>query len=138
MEDKLQAVGALNGATGGPETAQIFDLVRQSAQEAQSISNMSDALQTAVSKVSVAPGSNASGQDLRGELTGGVVGEAKLDVMSDVTRPGVTPHEAPPQDQTAEIEQRFQKLYLELTNFQVAWAIARRTQQDISQLLRGN
>ncbi|MFQ6550995.1 hypothetical protein AAD018_001450 [Aestuariibius insulae] len=134
-------VDSIDGASKSDPSAtqtQLADLTREASREAKSIGHLNSAMELAASKVAVPPGTEASNQNLMDELRQGSVGEVKNEMMSDVTRPGTPSKEATPGEETAEIEDRFQKLYLELTNFQVAWAIARRTQQDVSQLLRGN
>ena len=60
-------------------------------------------------------------------------------VDEGLPRPGAQPKTAPAdqQDSSAALEARVKELYLGLTNYQVAWKIAQRMQQDTSQLLRG-
>ena len=97
------------------------------------------AIGTAVTRPEVS-GSAIDGE--RARLTGlreTAVGDEKHLVVSDVARPGAQPKTAPAdqQDSSAALEARVKELYLGLTNYQVAWKIAQRMQQDTSQLLRG-
>jgi hypothetical protein len=79
------------------------------------------------------------------ELTasaGNPVAELKNDLMSGIVRPGTEPAAKPdgaeitddPMTRTAE---RIKSLYMQLTEYSVAWKLGHKVQQDISQILRG-
>ncbi|WP_028957531.1 hypothetical protein [Sulfitobacter sp. 20_GPM-1509m] len=69
----------------------------------------------------------------------GSVREEKMQILSRVERTGGAPRtdQVDHSDSSEVLEERVRSLYFELTNYQVAWKIAQRMQQDTSQLLRG-
>lgn len=73
------------------------------------------------------------------ENSAGQVGSEKLVLVSSVQRPGATPRgEAPVESSMDQMEARVTAMYADLTNYQVAWKIAQRIQQDTSQLMKGS
>jgi hypothetical protein len=80
------------------------------------------------------------------ELTassGNPVAVLKGQLLSGIVRPGAEPV-APdangtnvPEDPMAQVAERIKLLYIELTEYQVAWKVGHKVQQDISHILRG-
>ncbi|MGB5863677.1 MAG: hypothetical protein WBG95_05210 [Sulfitobacter sp.] len=97
-----------------------------------------EALATTVTR----PNAQPRMDDLREEISGGeagLVGEFRQDIVSNVERPG-TAERDPAEGSDAlqdEHETRVRSLYMDLSNYQIAWKIAQRIQQDITQLMRG-
>lgn len=70
-------------------------------------------------------------------LTGayeGDVGAAKAEMIAGAQTEAENSSEA----QAANLEERFQTLYFELTHYQIAWKIAQNVQRDVTQVLRGS
>lgn len=68
----------------------------------------------------------------------GPVGDIKGEIKSSLNVDGA---EADPNDNVAfedRLEERVRVLYSDLTNYQVAWRIAQKIPQDLSQILKGN
>lgn len=97
-----------------------------------------EAIRTATTR----PTGSSHADELRMQITGdgiGPVGEMRQAMVSSVERPGapkIDPVDGS-HDLQMQLEDRVQTLYVDLTNYQVAWKIAQRIQQDITQLLRG-
>jgi hypothetical protein len=109
------------------------DAVRQS----HFMEMLHGAIETAASRPSFG---DEIGQQRSGltEGTSGRVGAEKLDFVSSVERPGATPRaEAPEASSSDHLEERMMSMYSDLTNYQIAWKIAQRIQQDVSQLMKG-
>lgn len=99
----------------------------------------SEAVGVAVARPDVSANDlDAARSDLMGAHTG-TVGDEKMQVISSVERPGAPARTdgSEQADKGEALEERVRSLYFELTNYQVAWKIAQRMQQDTSQLLRG-
>lgn len=121
----------------------LDEAMGQARSEAAQQSNFADIASRAVGQATTRPAvQNDFMQAERDALSGpgsGAVGDAKQQVLSDVERPGAAKRDdnVDGADQGEQLEDRVRSLYLELTNYQVAWKIAQRIQQDTSQLLRG-
>ncbi|MEL6573710.1 MAG: hypothetical protein AAFQ64_18810 [Pseudomonadota bacterium] len=95
-----------------------------------------DLLQGAIERAAIRPtaeGALPSDVELLTEAGIGPVGEARSRVDPEARASEADTKEG----LQAESEARMRSLYLDLTNYQIAWRIAQRMQQDISQLLRG-
>ena len=142
--DPVGAVGGAVGGAGSPGTLgrDLAGMTEEAGQDMLTDGNLSRAIETALSSATSGPGTAPEASAFRAEVSGGAAGEvgrAKADVVSDVNG-GAGPDAASdatpsPQD---DLMARYERLYTDMTTFQVAWSIARRTQQDTAQLLRGS
>jgi len=105
-----------------------------------------DMAQRAIARAIEEPVPAGSVAPRHAELTassGNPVAEAKSDLMSTIARPGtetgVGPSSAaePAEDPMEKVTERIKGLYVELTEYHVAWKVGHKVQQDISQILRG-
>lgn len=135
MADNLFAVPASPQAMGAIDVASNLDV-----QNGEAFNNF---FQNAIEKAAVRPaaeGALPTQVDLLTGSTTGPVGEAKTGLVaetSSATASGTENSATDTQMQEA-TEARMRALYTDLTNYQIAWRIAQRMQQDISQLLRGS
>lgn len=113
------------------------------APEGKDASMFADMLQGAIERTALRPSTQRSeptGLDLLTNASTGPVGEARSQLVSEVASADPSAAGAEKNGESAlqaATEARMRALYLDLTNYQVAWRIAQRMQQDISQLLRG-
>lgn len=129
----IEAVGS-----GSARAVDMTEMSNQQNLESISSGHVSRMLETAMSSVTDGPGVQSSTDQIAAELSGdasGTVEREKSEMMGGSSGDG---SEAPEDTAKAELVERYEKLYGEMTTFQVAWSIARRVQQDTAQLLRGN
>lgn len=95
-----------------------------------------ETLESGLSQLSSRPDiqTDANALDSLSDPYAGAIGAEKSQMMA---REDLTGAEAEAASAEA-VEARFQKLYYELTHYQVAWRIAQNVQRDISQVLRGS
>jgi hypothetical protein len=138
----MTACTALGSITCNAEKLSLNDLMGDSAIEAVRTSRFvqlaTSAIETAAARPTFHEQLGASRLALT-EQNAGLVGTEKFNLMSGVQRPGTAPHtEAPAQSSMDQMEARVTAMYVDLTNYQVAWKIAQRIQQDVSQLMKGS
>lgn len=113
------------------------EMQTESAQGAEFNQLAQDAINQAIQR----PNRDSSLTLDRLSMTGpadGIVGAERSELISDVVRPGMTTDAAKDGDQQSNLETQVKELYVDLTNYNIAWKIAQRLQQDTSQLLRGS
>lgn len=114
------------------------DTALASVRQSRFVEIVQNALETAAARPTFGDSMAASRADLVQGVSG-TVGSEKLDLVSGVARPGAVPRPTPPEAAPmAQLEQRVMDMYADLTNYQIAWKIAQRIQQDTSQLLKGS
>ena len=137
----LDAIEPLGSAGATPSPVQNYmslqELSADAAQNVMAADNLSTAMEGAMSGILTMPGAQVETLSFKDSLTGATgdeVTRAKTDLVSDTAdATGANPA----QDGQDALAARYEKLYTDMTVFQVAWSIARRVQQDTSQLLRG-
>lgn len=140
MSGHLEAAEAVQGIQGINQAVNLQEVADTSAREAERVNLMSSSLEGAVQRAIAAPGEDIHTTSLSYEMTGpgtGDVGKAKADIMSDIQREGVSAPAATEDAPVDKIAERYKALYTEMTNWQVAWSVAQRTQTDTNHLLRG-
>ncbi|MEL6839966.1 MAG: hypothetical protein AAFP85_11790 [Pseudomonadota bacterium] len=100
------------------------------------------AMESAFSQALRLPGSLRN-QEVSGSRvmngSAGEVGDEKAKLVSELNPTGAESSANTSSGQSMDsMTQRISSLYLEMTNWQVAWSIAQRTQQDTNHLLKGN
>jgi hypothetical protein len=131
----IEAIGPLAGQ--GNAQMNVNALTAETAQEVIAAGNLSFAMEDAMSGVLTMPGIGVDTLTYKDRLTGAPSDEVtreKVGLMSD------SQNSAQPsggQTEQDALMARYEKLYTDMTVFQVAWSIARRVQQDTTQLLRG-
>ncbi len=130
----------------GQRPSQTLEMQKLTAetqiQEVQG-ANFSRMAEQALARAVERPHSESTMSLARSDLSNsgsGLVGQAKDGIVSDVTRPGV-PEKVSADDSevtATQQEDRIKTLYLDLTNYQIAWKIAQRLQQDVTQLMKGS
>ncbi len=136
MEHFLEPVGGVGNQLPSVPLARVVDDVAVNAAKPEAVSH---ALDAALTRAMTLPGQGHLVVDTRDQLTNGVsgvVGEQKMDVLFDRSAPG-SETDMSPEDQLDQIAEHVRSLYAEMTQWQVAWSIAQRSQQDISHLLKG-
>jgi hypothetical protein len=140
MTDHVAGVAGVGGAQEKPLSA--HELAAQTIDENIRAENLSSLAEQALSQAVSRPNAATPMDAARNELLGPASGEfadLKAGLVSEVERPGVAQDVDP--DASSELQQttedRVQSLYYDLTNYQIAWKIAQRMQQDITQLMRG-
>ncbi len=143
MSDAVEAIGAISGEDKPGARMALEQITNRTQSEVVQGANFSRIAEKAIGSAVQRPHVEENRDAARRALvdpTKGVVGEARSEVVSTVERPGAPKKEvindsASLQDQQQE---RIRALYLDLTNYQIAWKIAQRMQQDITQLMRGS
>jgi len=140
MTNHVDGVEGLAPAAGAATRA--YEMAQVAAQDMSGQENLARLAESALSRAIARPDTTSPLDNVRSELTEsarGQIGDLKGDLLSTVERPGAeTPAaETASEDMQAQTEVRVRELYYDLTNYQVAWKIAQRMQQDITQLLRG-
>jgi hypothetical protein len=133
---------AIGGIGCDPEKLSLSDLMGGAAIEAVRQSRFVELATSAIEAAAARPSFGDQAGSSRLALTdhsAGQVGSEKLGLVSTVQRPGAAPRgEAPVESSMDQMEARVMAMYADLTNYQVAWKIAQRIQQDISQLMKGS
>ncbi len=133
--DAIEPIGSANQAGAGQ--ANLTDLASDAAKEVIAAGNLSDAMEGAMSGILEMPGRDVETLNFKDTLTGAAddnVTREKTGLMSESAADGKAESA---EDSLEPLMARYEKLYADMTVFQVAWSIARRVQQDTSQLLRG-
>jgi len=143
MSDVMASIGgaALNDRQHSTVSLQdVADFNQAEQARAASFSQLAErALATAVQR----PNTQNLSENIRQELVDpsrGAVGIEKSAIIAGAdmsASASAAPGTGDASLQQA-IEGRVMDLYVDLTNYQIAWKIAQRMQQDISQLLRGS
>lgn len=139
MGSHVEEVEAVDSAVH--TTQPLDDVVDNISKNAGRVEAVSNSFDHAVSRAMHLPGGAPKVVEERINMTGMDIGEVaaqKSSVVSDVSRDNTADMEKPIDDELDPIAARFRSLYSEMTNWQVAWSIAQRTQQDVNQLLKGN
>lgn len=134
--DALEPLGSA-GAQPTPTQMDLRALSAEAAQDAIAAGNLSSAMDGAMADMLTMPGAQVDTVSFKDAMTGTQgddVTRAKTDLVSDGADGAAA---NPSQDGQDALAARYEKLYTDMTVFQVAWSIARRVQQDTSQLLRG-
>ncbi len=140
MSGHVEAAEAVQGIQSTNQSVTLGEVADRSASEAERVNLMSSNFEDAVDLAVSSPIGTAHTTSVKESITGsgaGEVGEAKLDIMSDIPRDGVNTPDSSDDAATDNLIERFNTLYSEMTNWQVAWSVAQRTQTDTNQLLRG-
>ena len=138
MSDEIEGVASVGFKQ---EPVQHVDLIDTESANASKITTLSEAVDDGLSRALQLPGEQASTVTAREDLqsgSAGDVGAEKNDFLSDVAAEGVSTADDAESDALEPLQDRLVSLYTEMTNWQVAWSIAQRTQQDTSHLLKGN
>jgi hypothetical protein len=135
------ATGALSEQSGS--TLNLDRASREQREEETQRADFEDLARRAIGVAVDRPNSESAISRSRSELVGGSdgpVGSLKNDLISDVAREGTTSASGADESTSAEeaLEDRVKTLYFELTDYQVAWRIAQKIPQDLTQILRGN
>lgn len=118
------------------------ELARISSEEVSRAESLGRLAEEALGRAVSRPDTMSTLDTARAEVMAsslGEVGDLKGDFVSGVEREGsASASDADASvDAQQQTEERIRSLYLDLTNYQIAWKIAQRMQQDITQLLRG-
>lgn len=141
MVEAIGCIGAASSACKGPDVM-LQDVVSmpETAQMQQGL--FQDIASRAIGRAIAEPaGANAAGmqhQDLTAS-GGNLVTDRKDAILSSVARTDdkAVPAAEPAVDPMAQTAERIKMLYLDLTEYQVAWKVGHKVQQDISTILRG-
>lgn len=138
MSGPAEAVDPLEGS-GAKPSLQALSTDMALAQEAQQArTTMQQAVTDAIALAAERPMAPTPTERAKAELvdgSGGVVGELKADmVAAEPKADAVSPENEGIQDA---LEDRVRTLYADLTSYQVAWRIAQKIPQDLTQILRG-
>ena len=137
----IEEVGAVGGANPTGRQIAMDQLIGEAQAEMTKAADFSQLVEDAIGKAVERPHTEDAIGDEARHLTSaaeGVVGTEKVALLSDVARPGATPKPETTETVQQQTEARVKELYVDLTNYQVAWKIAQRIQQDITQLMRGS
>ena len=138
----MTACTAIGGIGCDSEKLSLNDLMGGAAIEAVRQSRFVELATSAIEAAASRPSFGDQLGTSRLALTdhsAGQVGSEKLNLVSSVQRPGAAPRgETPVESSMDQMEARVTAMYADLTNYQVAWKIAQRIQQDTSQLMKGS
>ncbi|MEM7709639.1 MAG: hypothetical protein AAF264_02575 [Pseudomonadota bacterium] len=105
-------------------------------QDVVAAGNMSTALEGVMANLSWKNQPGGGMISLRDEVSG-MTGEVGHEKVGMVTEMGASPAPQSTEDRQGQMIDRINDLYSDMTVYQVAWSVARRLQQDTSQLPRG-
>lgn len=142
MSDEIGSVQSIDESEQ-PLSAAELSRLNQANLEADAVqTNLREMAASAIATAAERPLAPTQSERLRADLvgeSGSTVSEMKADLISDTTRPGTeSAAEGENVSFEAELEDRVRSLYADLTNYQVAWRIAQKIPQDLTQILRGN
>ncbi len=126
---------------GGASPIEMAQLSQQRYEEEAQRVEFDNLAQRAISVAIDRPGGAGHVSETRDTFMGGragSVGEAKAELVSDVARPGTEPSVEENKSVEETLEVRMLTLYSDLTDYQVAWRIAQKIPQDLSQILKGS
>ncbi len=143
MSDMVASVGNASINNGQQTVISLQDAAEFNQAERAQASSFSQLAERALATAVQRPNTQNIAENNRQELVDpakGAVGIEKSEIVTGAdmsTNPSGEPMADDASLQQA-IEGRVMDLYVDLTNYQIAWKIAQRMQQDISQLLRGS
>ena len=140
MADPISGIDA-DAAEGGADLQEMLALNQQQHEEEFKRLEFQEVAESAISTAIDRPGGASEVSNHREELLGGLsgeIGEAKSELVSDVARAGTEQMFETSEDAEAALEDRMMSLYFDLTEYQVAWRIAQKIPQDLSQILKGS
>lgn len=140
MTELVGSVDAMKEA-GGADPIEMAQLSQQRFEEESQRIDFDNLAQRAINVAVGRPGGIDHISDTRDAFMGGrsgTIGEAKTEMVSDVARPGTEAAVEDDQSVQDTLEDRVKTLYSDLTDYQVAWRIAQKIPQDLSQILKGN
>ena len=140
MEQDPGAAEAVAGAASVQTSVPIEEMLPELARETERLGEVAATLDAAIGQAISLPGAAAQPATELGlirDRLGGEVGRLREDIVSEAERPGVARDDPVDTDYASDVTDRFRALYVEMTNWQVAWSIAQRSQQDTNNLLRG-
>lgn len=141
MSDLVGSIDALQGGGNSISAIEMNEINQQRYEEASQRAEFDELAQRAIGVAIDRPGGGGNISEKRTELLGGgagAVGEAKSELVSDVARAGTEGGIEDNQEFENTLEERVMTLYSDLTDYQVAWKIAQKIPQDLSQILKGN
>lgn len=119
------------------ERMDLTEMAAAASQEAIAAGNLSSVMETAMSGIVEMPGAGVDAVALKEDLAGGTGGDVTREKGEMLSDPAAEGGSSTTENGQNALMARYEKLYAEMTVFQVAWSIARRVQQDTAQLLRG-
>jgi hypothetical protein len=127
-------VGAVTGVGGVP----LSDVAQLTNSEVGAARDISRAFDSAITKALSFPSSHAS---QTGVPNGVLAGDSKNTFLRDQGLDGPNTQVRTEKEQVADhqmeqVMEKFRGLYVEMTNFSVAWSVAKRTGRDVETLLR--
>ena len=141
MADPIGSVETSGVANGGTSPVEMAELSQRRYEEESKRTEFDDWMQQTISVAIDRPGGGSNISEKRHEFLGGRngdVGEAKSELVSDVARAGTESGIEQNKEAENTLEDRVMSLYSDLTDYQVAWRIAQKIPQDLSQILKGN
>ncbi|MEP3636086.1 MAG: hypothetical protein ABJN14_02345 [Paracoccaceae bacterium] len=137
-------VAAIEAIEQSGQSLNLQNTMDPSGYSAQHAELTDRAMESAFSNALRLPGIMRNEEVSGGSMTNGnsgIVGDEKSKIVSDLnaTHTGTDGAGANTvEGQMDAMSNRISTLYMEMTNWQVAWSIATRTQQDTNHLLRGS
>lgn len=140
MTEPVSGIDA-ESTDGGMNLQDMLALNQQQHEEEFKRLEFQEVAESAIATAIDRPRGAAEVTHHREELLGGLngeIGEAKSELVSDVARAGTEQLFETSEDAEAALEDRMMSLYFDLTEYQVAWRIAQKIPQDLSQILKGS
>lgn len=143
MSDMVASVGNATINDGQRSVVSLQHVAELNQVEQARAASFSQLAERALATTVQRPNTQSLSENIRQELvdpTKGAVGTEKSEIITGANL-SANATGAPGTDDASlqqAIEGRVMDLYVDLTNYQIAWKIAQRMQQDISQLLRGS
>ncbi|MEP3847596.1 MAG: hypothetical protein ABJM43_19805 [Paracoccaceae bacterium] len=137
-------VAAIEAIEQSGQSLNLQNTMDPSGYSAQQAEVTDRAMESAFSNALRLPGMIRNEEVSGGSMTNGssgIVGDEKSKIVSDLNAPHSGTDGAGANTVEAQMDgmtNRISSLYMEMTNWQVAWSIATRTQQDTNHLLRGS
>ncbi len=143
MSDMEASVGNATINDGQRSVVSLQDVAELNQAERVQASSFSQLAERALATAVQRPNTQDPSENMRQELVDpskGAVGIEKSGIVTGADMPADPSGTSSTNDVSPQqaIEGRVMDLYVDLTNYQIAWKIAQRMQQDISQLLRGS
>ncbi len=141
MSDPIGAIDTTQMSGSGASPVDMAELNKQRYEEESKRTEFDDLMQRTINVAIDRPGGGGNISEQRNEFLGGRsgdVGEAKSELVSDVARAGTETSVEENKELESSLEERVMGLYSDLTDYQVAWRIAQKIPQDLSQILKGN
>ncbi len=131
-------IAGIPDVADAPVSIELNTLVNDQQMNEHKTDAVSHSVDRALSYALDAPGKDAEVMEAREEILKG--GKARLEkaaIVMDVEPDTVSVHAKHLETQMDELTDRVRELYMELATWNVAWAVSRRVQQDMSHLLKG-